>query len=256
VGPKALCEEPTDIVYLHEHDDQTRTKLGGEKIVPGSMEQPANEQRLPPDHKDGIKRVQVGCGPHHLRQEWWNTDLRPFDGIDEAMDATLPWRWKNILDFVYAEHFIEHLAIEDGLKFLVEAGNALKVGGKIRLTTPSLEWVVRTHFRVDRLDQKSRLEDTFKINRAFHGWGHQFLYSGDMLHEIVSQAGFEDVTFFRWGRGSVPELNELERHPSDIPGNADVIIVEGTRGRQIPAFSVWAGHWLRNCYTRWSHQKH
>jgi hypothetical protein len=33
------------------------------------------------------------------------------------------------------------------VKFLQNAGRALKVGGHIRLSTPGLEWVMSSHYR-------------------------------------------------------------------------------------------------------------
>src|SRR5690606_11195704 len=82
--------------------------------------------RVPPDAPDGIRNLQVGCGPKHLRPNWWNTDLRPFKGLDEPMDAVKPWRWNNLLDHVYAEHFLEHLELQDAVEFLLNAGRALR----------------------------------------------------------------------------------------------------------------------------------
>lgn len=84
-----------------------------------------------------VRRVHVGCGPDALIPGWHNTDLRPFPGIDSAMDATAPWPFSG-LTHVFGEHFIEHLAVDQALDFLVHAGNALAPGGRIRLSTPSL----------------------------------------------------------------------------------------------------------------------
>jgi predicted SAM-dependent methyltransferase len=215
-------------------------------------------RRLPPEHPDGIKRLQVGCGPHHIRPEWWNTDLRAFPGIDEALDATKPWRWQGVLEFVYAEHFLEHLQIEDAVQFLAHAGRALKVGGRIRLSTPSLEWVLKSHFSFQPKDLQSRLLDTFHINRAFHGWGHQFLYSREMLHELLKQVGFEQIAFHQYGESGVAQLQGLEKHPTGagLDGYSDVWIVEAERGERVPAVGPWLSAWLRNTYTKWSHAKH
>lgn len=52
-----------------------------------------SQERHPPEHKLGIKRVQVGCGPHNILSDWWNVDIRQFDGIDQEMDVTMPWIW-------------------------------------------------------------------------------------------------------------------------------------------------------------------
>ncbi|WP_448956512.1 methyltransferase domain-containing protein [Labrys neptuniae] len=223
-----------------------------------SSENSDRSERLPPEHPSGIRRVQVGCGPHHLRPTWWNTDLREFRGIDEAMDATAPWRWKDQLEFVFAEHFVEHLPIEGCMQFLVHAGNALQPGGRIRLSTPNLEWVMRTHFSFTPENLPSRLMDTFNINRAFHGWGHQFLYSKEMLQELLKQAGYKRIQLFKYGESDTPELRGLELHgPGPVfEGHAGEIIIEGERGIEPLSITDWVKHWLHNNYTQWSYAEH
>jgi predicted SAM-dependent methyltransferase len=189
--------------------------------------------RLPPDHPEGIRRVQVGCGPHHIRPDWWNVDILSFDGIDQVMDVTQPWPWESCLEFVYGEHFLEHLSIGDAIEFLTNAGNALVPGGKIRLSTPSLEWVLTTHYRLDRLDG-DKVGETFAINRAFHGWGHNFLYSKAMLNFALSNMGFEHIEFFEFGISRTEALKNLERHGawSVAGGFPNTWIVEAERGSE------------------------
>jgi predicted SAM-dependent methyltransferase len=195
--------------------------------------------RLSPAHPDGIRRVQVGCGPHHLRRDWWNTDLRHFPNIDEAIDATQPWPWAGRLDFVYGEHFLEHLEIDQGLSFLKEAGRALRIGGRIRLSTPSLEWVLKTHFTFQPSDSPQHFEEALILNRGFYGWGHKFLYSRGVLDRLLREVGYEDIRFYRFGESDIPAFTGLELHPNcaDACPYPSQWIVEGQRGQtnfQIP----------------------
>lgn len=190
------------------------------------------EKRLPPEAEGGILNLQVGCGPKHLRPDWWNTDLRSFAGLDEAMDATKPWRWSDRLDHVYAEHFLEHLDLEDAIKFLSFAGRALKIGGHIRLSTPGLEWVMSTHFRFAEPESRDQVVDTLRTNRAFHGWGHQFLYSRGMLAWLLRGLGYQDVRFYGYGESVIPIFQNIEMHGKYhvVDGHPSVWIVEATRG--------------------------
>lgn len=187
--------------------------------------------RRSPSHVDGIKQVQVGCGPHNVLPDWWNVDIRAFKGIDEVMDVTKPWVWEDALDYVYGEHFIEHLELKGAMDFLFNAFRALREGGKIRLSTPSLEWVLSTHFDVNALDDEVKVAKTLSVNRAFHGWGHQFLYSQAFLKKIVASVGFEDIAFFSYGESGDPNLNNMERHGGFrvSQGFPSVWIVEATR---------------------------
>ncbi len=125
--------------------------------------------RLGPDHPDGLRKLQLGCGPHHLRDDWWNTDLRKFPGIDEQLDATSDWRWENQLEFIYAEHFIEHLDIIGAFKFAANSHRALKVGGRVRISTPSLEWVHVSHMSPQGEGKSVTIDETLRMNRAFYG---------------------------------------------------------------------------------------
>jgi predicted SAM-dependent methyltransferase len=196
-------------------------------------------ERRGPGHPEGIRKVNVGSGPNNLLADWWNVDLRPFEGIDQVMDAGETWPWNDRLEFVYGEHFLEHLSVPQALRFLVHAGNALAPGGRIRLSTPSLEWVLTTHFDLAPQDPARRRLQTWGINRAFHGWGHQFLYSREMLLHFIVGAGFESPMIFDYGRSNTPALINLERHGGwDVAGHyPSVWIVEAMRGEKPIALS-------------------
>jgi hypothetical protein len=187
--------------------------------------------RISPVYPSGIKKVHVGCGPHAILSDWWNVDIRKFSGIDEAIDATQPWPYTD-LRYVYAEHFLEHLTIEQALLFLTHAGNSLRMGGVIRLSTPNLEWVIHTHFQTGKVDLNKRLMDTLRTNRAFHGWGHQFLYSQEMLEHLLFQLGYANIKFCNYGQSDHPDLTNIEKHGgfSVAGGFPSVIIVEAARG--------------------------
>jgi predicted SAM-dependent methyltransferase len=187
--------------------------------------------RLGPAHPDGLRRVNVGCGPTNLLEGWWNVDIRSFEGIDEVMDCTKPWPWED-LGFVYGEHFIEHMEVPDCISFLVHAGASLVRGGRIRLSTPSLEWVLSTHFNLGDPAVGSRIAETWAINRAFHGWGHKFLYSREMLLYILSSLGFESLSFHDYGCSDCAELSGKERHGGWTVANGfpSVWIVEASKG--------------------------
>lgn len=195
--------------------------------------------RLSPLEPEGIKRVQVGCGPHNLLAEWWNVDIRAFKGVDDVMDVTQDWPWSE-LDYIYGEHFLEHLSLEGACRFLLNGATALRSGGRIRLSTPSVEWVLRTHFTFDATGEQQRLKQTFAINRAFHGWGHHFLYSREFLVEALTAAGFHDITFHDYGQSQDPALCGLERHGGYrvVDGYPSVWIVEAVRGAECPAPSA------------------
>ncbi|MEI2418965.1 hypothetical protein V6O07_01725, partial [Arthrospira platensis SPKY2] len=77
----------------------------------------------------------------------------------------------------------------------------------IRLSTPSVEWVLSTHFNLSETQPEKRVNSTFAINRAFHGWGHQFLYSKEFLTALLENIGYENVTYCEYSKSKYPALN-------------------------------------------------
>lgn len=190
---------------------ERRSMIEGDSSWQRDGHVPAQE-RLPPDHPDGIKNLQLGCGPQHIRRDWWNTDLRAFPGIDEALDAVQEWRWIDQLHYVYAEHFLEHLDISQAVAVLANCARSLRRGGVVRMSTPSLEWVLKSHFGFLSPTDSRQVSETIAVNRAFHGWGHKFLYSQGMLAWLFENMGFENVEFFSYGESNHETLRNLELH--------------------------------------------
>ena len=145
----------------------------------------------------------------------------------------MPWRWVDTLDHIYAEHFLEHLDLADAVKFLTNAGRALRVGGHIRLSTPGLEWVMRSHYRFEP-GVPDQVIDTLRTNRAFHGWGHQFLYSRGMLEWLFTNLNYDDVRFRDYGQSEIPIFQDIEMHGKFrvMDNYPSVWIVEATRGKR------------------------
>ena len=176
----------------------------------------AGRDRLGPGAPGGINRLHVGCGPHNLMVDWWNVDIRGFAGIDQVADVTQPWPWHD-LDYVYGEHFLEHLPLDDAIRFLGQAAAGLRPDGRLRLSTPGLEWIWRTNFSPSGPNAEM-VAMTYRVNRSFYGWGHRFLYSRPMLEHVLLDSGFTDLTFHRFGESPDPDLRGLEQH-----GGFDVV---------------------------------
>jgi predicted SAM-dependent methyltransferase len=165
-----------------------------------------------------------------------NIDNKQLPGVDRVLDVTRGLPFENA-SAIYAEHFLEHLSLDEGLAFLAECRRALSDTGILRLSTPNLDWVYLTHYRVGSwADDGQALNDCLQLNRAFHGWGHQFLYNRVMLAGALRAAGFERVEFQRYGESGVAELKGLERHETwvDTPELPHVLIAEAA-GRRTPA---------------------
>ena len=103
--------------------------------------------------------------------------------------------------------------------------------GILRLSTPNLDWVWATHYRLGPAESPAeRLHDCFQVNRAFHGWGHQFLYNRAALEAALKAAGFAEVIFQRYGESDLPEFKGIERHKTweDTEDLPHVLIAEAS----------------------------
>jgi len=179
-------------------------------------------------------RLHIGCGTESIAG-WVNVDNKPLPGVDRVLDVTAGLPFDGV-SAIYAEHFIEHLSFDQGLAFLSECRRALRDDGVMRLSTPNLDWVYLTHYRIGSWPgAEETIADCFVLNRAFHGWGHQFLYNREMLAAVLRATGFASVSFHRYGESGVDELRGLERHQTweDTAELPHVIIAEAT-GRATP----------------------
>jgi hypothetical protein len=177
-------------------------------------------------------RLHIGSGPAAIAG-WTNVDVAPYEGVDVVLDAREPWPFENV-ELIFAEHFLEHLTLSEGLAFLRECRRVLRADGVLRLSTPNLDWVWLTHYKPPtQLAIDEQLIGCLEINRAFHGWGHQFLYNLRTLELALRAAGFAEIAPCEYGASAVEALRGLERHErhGDLPDAPSVVVVEaGGRG--------------------------
>ncbi|HEY3051910.1 MAG TPA: hypothetical protein VGK04_00815 [Thermoanaerobaculia bacterium] len=174
-------------------------------------------------------RLHVGSGQVSLAG-WTNVDTVDWPGVDVILDVRQPWPFCAV-EFIFAEHFLEHLTLSEGLQFLVACRQSLREDGILRVSTPNLDWVWLTHYRPPaEMTDDEKFLGCLEINRAFHGWGHQFLYNMRMLELTLRAAGFRDIGPRSYGESPIPDLRNLERHERhhDLPGSPSVIIVEAS----------------------------
>jgi len=186
--------------------------------------------------KDAPLRLHIGCGQQAI-QGWINIDNQALPGVDRVLDVRrgLPFRGASA---IFAEHFLEHIGIEEGLAFLKDCRRALADFGVLRISTPNLDWVYATHYPSwPSGSSEERLRDCFQLNQAFHGWGHQFLYNRSTLEVLLKAAGFADVVFHSYGQSDIPDLNNIERHETylDTQELPHVLIAEASgEAREVP----------------------
>ena len=104
----------------------------------------ALDRRLIEDYlaRGGPAKLHIGCG-ENLLEGWLNSDLYP--GSDRVLhfDATGRFPFADAtFDYVFSEHMIEHVPYEGALSMLRECRRVLKPGGRARISTPDLRFLV------------------------------------------------------------------------------------------------------------------
>jgi predicted SAM-dependent methyltransferase len=193
-------------------------------IVECSTEPPAYCLR-----KDTTLKLHIGAGTAPI-EGWLNLDIAAYPGIDHVLDVRSGLPFQGVR-YIFAEHFIEHLTLEEGLAFMRECRRVLRDDGILRVSTPNLDWVWLTHYKppAEMVDDEP-LVGCLEMNRAFHGWGHQFLYNTFTLSASMRAAGFDRIESHRYGESRAQELRGLERHErhADRPEAPSVVVVEAS----------------------------
>jgi predicted SAM-dependent methyltransferase len=137
-------------------------------------------------------------------------------------------------EWVFAEHFIEHLPLESTVDWLREMRRLLRPGGHIRLSTPNLSRYVEGYLDPSGAffaEHRARLEGVknfgergipdrraWMVNQIFYMWGHRWIYDFEELRHAATCAGFdpESVRECSYAKGRLEEVSQL-----DLPGRRD-----------------------------------
>ena len=176
-------------------------------------------------------RLHIGCAGH-LLDGWLNSDVHPRTGNVLRLDATRRFPFPDgVFVHAYSEHVIEHLSFSQAASMLDECFRVLSPGGKVRITTPDLSFLVDLHGRspsaggarnrvppagvegnepaprstgrsalqeryIEWASATADLPDTesgFVINHFMRGWGHRFIYDEPILRGLLEKSGFTGV---------------------------------------------------------------
>lgn len=158
------------------------------------------------------------------RGRWYRVDgERYFVELDIA--EPLPFEDASV-EWVYAEHLIEHVPLPVALGWLTEVHRVLAPGGVVRLTTPDLRRYAAGYLDGDRFfaNHRRRLRaagvgppmpdrPAFMFNQLFYLYGHRWIYDFDELCYVLTRAGFDPpaVRSCAFREGARPDVAELDR---------------------------------------------
>lgn len=163
-----------------------------------------------------MKKLHLGCGSNYLKG-WINVDLDAACA-DVHADLRDPLSHDDAsVDFIFNEHFIEHLTRQEGILFLKECYRVLRPGGIIRLSTPDLRWLIAQYI-AGKLDEWLNVSWVPRsacqmMNEGMRLWGHQFLYDLPELAEVLYGSGFTEIVGVAHRASNHPELVDLECRP-------------------------------------------
>jgi predicted SAM-dependent methyltransferase len=194
-----------------------------------------------------VRKLQIGAGFNGLAG-WLNTDVLPRRSNYAYMDATrrfpLP---SNSFDYIFSEHLIEHVSYACGTQMLAECFRVLRLGGRIRISTPDLAVLLATYTTPHNAIQQRYVDwaitnfiphatarrECFVINNAFRNWGHTFIYDRETLEHLVESTGFTDVKWLSPHKSDDPSLRGIETHGQLINDEEinefEVMILEATK---------------------------
>jgi len=176
-----------------------------------------------------LKKLNIGCGTNN-KKGWLNTDILPYKHA-VYLDATKVFPIADSsFDYVFSEHMIEHIPLKKGIFMLNQCYRIMKPAGKIRITTPNLQFLIDlSHSNLTQTQQeyidwsietfqlnKNANKKTVVINNFFHNWGHCFLYDFESLKNIMEMIGFKNVKGVESRKSDDKELNDLEIHGKKV----------------------------------------
>jgi len=190
-------------------------------------------------------KLHIGCGSH-LLEGWLNTDLLPRSERVVTLDAIGLYPFPDeSFDYVFSEHTIEHITYEQGLMMLTECLRVLRPGGKVRISTPNIQFLIDMYAEgeserfleyrkwaaarfIPYTEEHSAL---FVVNNFFRNWGHQFIYDREGLKDLMKKAGFTQLSFCSPKESKDPALQNLENETRMPEGfyHLETMCIEGTK---------------------------
>lgn len=180
-----------------------------------------------------IVKVHVACGRNY-KNGWVNIDNNRNVKTDILFDLTrgIPFPDRSV-DFLYNEHFIEHLSYEEGFEFMKEALRVLKPDGVMRIAFPDLDSLIDSYVN-DNWKEKEwvKLIDAYWYpSRCFmfnenirENGGHKYYYSVEEMARRLVEAGFQKENI------AVEGINSSKHEElANIDKRADSSVVEAVK---------------------------
>lgn len=170
---------------------------------------------------NGPVKLNIGCGTDY-KNGWINIDNnsdKNIQKLDLNWDLRLPLPFNdNSVDYIFNEHFIEHLTVEEGQIAIKDFMRVLKPEGVLRMATPDLEVTIDKYLNIpiekDPVIKKFGLDfiktRAERINVGFRWWGHKWIYDWEELERRLKEAGCINIKRCQLSKSEHKELEKLE----------------------------------------------
>lgn len=201
------------------------------KVASYQLVKPRIKQLL---NRKGKIKLNIGCGTDY-KKGWINIDNNSDKNIKQLdlnwdLRHLLPFP-ENSVDFIFNEHFIEHLTVEESRKAILDMMRVLKPGGVLRIAMPDLEdvfdlygdpnWkkrpIIKNH-SLEFVQTKAEM-----VNMSFSWWGHEWIYDWEELVRRFNELGIHNLKRCKHGKSNYRELKELETREGSL------LIAEATK---------------------------
>lgn len=186
-----------------------------------------------------IDRLHIGCGNLFL-PGWLNTtyELREEYGRIKSINGALCLNYKlpnrlpvddATIQYIASSHFIEHLDLNEGLRFFREAFRVMKKGGLIHTSCPSLDRYVQHYVNRNKdffgnplireacTFKNARTPGSIFIAKAYDSGGaHRWFYDAETLMHSLETAGFQNVQTVRRLESQIPDIERIELPEREI----------------------------------------
>lgn len=178
-------------------------------------------------------KLNLGCGEHPI-EGWHNFDFEPRKPNITFCDlskAQLPYSTGTV-DYIFSEHFVEHLTKKHAIKLFTECHRVLKSGGVMRISMPNIYSLSEGYIEWSRYGKRPDISAVWNpespcdmLNEGLREWGHQYLWDWPEASKQLLIVGFRLVEHKEWRSSVHSNLQNLEVRPYH-----NDLIIEAVKG--------------------------
>lgn len=189
-------------------------------------------------------KLHIGCGSH-LLEDWLNSDKTPISANVMYLNATRAFPFPDAtFAYVYTEHMIGDLSFQQADMMLRECFRTLAPGGKIRIVTPDIAFLIAMYEERQPSERQQRYMEYFRaetnslrsggiflINDFSKLNGLGFVYDEPILREAMQTAGFSHIVRRDLNQSDNAALRNLENEGRMPDGflRLESLILEGMK---------------------------